>query len=626
MKSQNKIEHNDTESYSKHSEGVAGKIVRKVETRVSETVPAPAEVLEENNTNMEGTEIDREAVKSRPIKINDVIRYKVDNEWITGTLMSRAGKATGKYKTWYNIKNENNEVRSIDLGSLEWEMIPETKINMAAVSDNMGSTDKDIMMAKENELDKLAQFGTHEEVVNSGQKTLSTRWVITTKDRNTKARHAVRGFEEKDLEIPRDSPTFGKGAMRLFLSVAALQKWTVKTTDIKSAFLLGKILDRDIYIKPPTESKVPQHIIWKLKHGLYGLKDGARQFYESVKGGLLKLGFTQCKLDPAVFYIQEDKKLRGVICCHVDDFLRAGDHFFERLMNKLRVRFSAGKVEEKTFKYIGFGFGIQQLPSKIILDHSEYIDNIKNVTIDPKRALENNEPLNEREQTLFRQIIGQLNWAVQGYRPDMAFDMIAMSTKLKQGKVGDLVRAIKKICRLKDIRSYMTFPELDKMKELKMVVFTDASLGNTNEGTGSTGAFIICVMDKTGNCCPIAWNAHKIKRVVRSTLAAKMLSLEEGLEASVYNRQMLEDILGIKSKSIQIEAYDNNKSVIEAILSTRMVEDKRLRVDVAAIQELLKLHGINRFQWMPGHFQRDDERGCFWISSTQRFTIRKNVK
>ena len=52
MKSQNKIEHNDTESYSKHSEGVAGKIVRKVETRVSETVPVPAEVPEENNTNM----------------------------------------------------------------------------------------------------------------------------------------------------------------------------------------------------------------------------------------------------------------------------------------------------------------------------------------------------------------------------------------------------------------------------------------------------------------------------------------------------------------------------------------------------------------------------------------------
>ena len=182
--------------------------------------------------------------------------------------------------------------------------------------------------------------------------------------------------------------------MRLFDSVAALEHWTVITTDIKSAFLQRKELDRDIYVKPPTESKAPQHIIWKLRHGLYGLKDGARQFYENIKEELLKLGFTQCKLDPAVFYIQEDKKLRGVICCHVDDFLHAGDQCFKRLMNKLRLRFSAGKVEEKTFKYIGFG--IKQLPSVIIQDHSEYIDKIKNVTIDLKRASENNEPLNER--------------------------------------------------------------------------------------------------------------------------------------------------------------------------------------------------------------------------------------
>ena len=90
----------------------------------------------------------------------------------------------------------------------------------------------------------------------------------------------------------------------------------------------------------------------------------------------------------------------------MDDFLHAGDQVFERLINKLQVRFSTSKVEEKTFEYIEFR--IQQLPSKIILDHSEYIDNIKNVTIDPKRASEDNEPLNEREQTLFRQIIGHL--------------------------------------------------------------------------------------------------------------------------------------------------------------------------------------------------------------------------
>ena len=111
----------------------------------------------------------------------------------------------------------------------------------------------------------------------------------------------------------------------------------------------------------------------------------------------------------------------------------------------------------------------------------------------------------------------------------MALEMIIMSTKLKQGKVEDLTRAIKKISRLKDIQSFMTFPRLTSLEDLKIVVFSDASLGNINDVAGSTGAFIVWLMDNTGQCCPIAWKAHKIKRVVRSTLAAETLSLEEGL-------------------------------------------------------------------------------------------------
>ena len=138
-----------------------------------------------------------------------------------------------------------------------------------------------------------------------------------------------------------------------------------------------------------------------------------------------------------------------------------------------------------------------------------------------------------------------------------------------------------------------------------IVVLTDASLGNTciNDGTGSTGAYIVWLMDNTGQCCSAVWNAHKIKRVVRSTLAAETLSLEEGLEASFYYREMLENILGLEPRTITIEANVDNKSAIEAILSTRLVEDKRLRVEIAAIKESLQFHDVNRIQWVPGHLQ-----------------------
>ena len=182
-----------------------------------------------------------------------------------------------------------------------------------------------------------------------------------------------------------------------------MEKWIVKTTDIKSAFL-QKIRERDTYIKPPRESKTPKGFIWKLKHGLYGLKDGARQFYDSVREELLKLGFIQCKLDPALFYLLTENGLSGIICCHVDDFLHARDQYFEIHMNKLRTRFYAGKIEENMFKYIGFT--LKQFENWIVLDQSDYVNKMKNIIIDPVRASEKNESLKK----INRQVIDN-QWA-----------------------------------------------------------------------------------------------------------------------------------------------------------------------------------------------------------------------
>ena len=99
----------------------------------------------------------------------------------------------------------------------------------------------------------------------------------------------------------------------------------------------------------------------------------------------------------------------------------------------------------------------------------------------------------------------------------------------------------------------------------KIIVFTDESLCNINNGTESTAEHIIWLMDCHGKCCPLSWHANKIKRVVRSAIAAEALSLQEGLEYGFYNRTMIEDMLGITTKTIPIIAYVDNKSVIEAI-------------------------------------------------------------
>ena len=88
----------------------------------------------------------------------------------------------------------------------------------------------------------------------------------------------------------------------------------MKTTDIRPAFLQGKELRRDVYIKHPKESETDVGVVWKLKHGLYGLTDEARQFFISVNEELLKIGSKISETDPAMFYLHKGDKLSGIVC------------------------------------------------------------------------------------------------------------------------------------------------------------------------------------------------------------------------------------------------------------------------------------------------------------------------
>ncbi|KAK6191223.1 hypothetical protein SNE40_002959 [Patella caerulea] len=132
-----------------------------------------------------------------------MIKYKDKDQLISAKILGRAGKVTGKYSNWYNIEIEEDEQqKSIDLSSITWEKTDdventdEDEVNVNSIS---SENELEIGVAKQQELDKLHQFNTYIEVPDSGQNTLSTRWVITQKDNTYKARLVVRGFEETYL-------------------------------------------------------------------------------------------------------------------------------------------------------------------------------------------------------------------------------------------------------------------------------------------------------------------------------------------------------------------------------------------------------------------------------------------
>ena len=457
----------------------------------------------------------------------------------------------------------------------------------------------DCLTAKEEELGKLKSFDTYEEVRDHGQKCISTRWVLTLKDGKPKARLVARGFEEDSSDIVSDSPTVAKTTVRLFLTVVASLGWQVKTTDIKSAFLQGKILDRTVYIKPPRDADVDEGVVWRLKRCLYGLSDASRQFYLSVREKMLEVGCFQSKVEPTLFYyLGKEGKLDGILVSHIDDFLHAGSDVFEqKVMVPLRERFEVGKLEEKSFSYVGFQ--IYQDENGIILDQNDYVQEM-----DKKLRMEEGERdresvLDRGEMTLYRAHIGAINWVVQCTRPDMAYELIELSMKSKQATMDELRRTRKVISRLQDLGSHVFFPTLGAVECWSLYVYTDASHANLPDGVSSAMGCLVFVVGRGGVCCPVSWRANKIKRVVRSTLAAETMALQEGLEEGMYIQSLIKELHRIE---VPITAYVDNKSLVEAVHSTKQVNDRRLRIDIGAIKEILGRE-VQEIKWTHGSAQ-----------------------
>ena len=110
-------------------------------------------------------------------------------------------------------------------------------------------------------------------VDSKNRKYITTRWVNTEKyvngEQTIKSRLVAKGFQEENYSLPSDSPTCTKEGLTLSMVVIASKKWTVCSIDIKSAFLQGRAIEREVYVKPPKEAGVPLNKIWKLKKNVY---------------------------------------------------------------------------------------------------------------------------------------------------------------------------------------------------------------------------------------------------------------------------------------------------------------------------------------------------------------------
>ena len=189
------------------------------------------------------------------------------------------------------------------------------------------------------------------EVEDVGQDAIDSRWIITEKfkegGRVVKARLVAKGFQEKgNNELRKDSPTILKVNLRLIACIASCSGWAVKTLDIRSAFLQGESLDRDVFLRPPLEAGLSGKL-WRLRKALYGLGDASRKWYLKVKNLLLSLGVKMSIYDEALFFYHVNGTVHGLVGIHVDDFFHAGTTLFDvNVVNVLKETFEISQEDD----------------------------------------------------------------------------------------------------------------------------------------------------------------------------------------------------------------------------------------------------------------------------------------
>ena len=415
-----------------------------------------------------------------------------------------------------------------------------------------------------------------------GQDRITTRWVISSKEKEgvtaTKARLCARGFQEPH-DFRTDAPTCARETTRLTFITVAAHNWDLFRIDIKTAFLQGKEIERTVFLLPPPEAKTKK--LWQLRKCVYGLADAPREFYNRLRGELESLEATTSSLDQGLFTWKNNDNQQGIAICHVDDILFGGDpEFHNTVITPLESTFSIGTRNANCFTYIGMN--IKQSDNKAIeVNQHSYAATIQLLNFDSHKP--DHSPLLPSERSEFRSIVGQLNWLAGITRPDLSFDVCQLSVVAKESTISDAKLLNKVVKRARNDRIVISYPPL-KLDRLKIRCFSDASYANLSNG-GSQGGNVIFLTDGK-RAAPLQWGSNRIKRVARSTLAAETLSLISCCDNAVYLKTLVESTLQLTMSS-PIECFVDNKSLSDNIHSTKPAIEQRLRVDIAAIREMV---------------------------------------
>ena len=375
-----------------------------------------------------------------------------------------------------------------------------------------------------------------------------------------KSRMVIPGHLDPHLgQFRSDAPTSMWVCVQLAKAVCAYKHWMALTFDVTTAFLSGKEVDREVLIRAPPEGlpALPEHGEAAVKPGellrvvksAYGLSEAPRLWYLRARELLLEIGFEELAMAKATFVMRSKKsqEVQAILCLHVDDgLLVAAPNQAQKIRQAISERFAIKEwknLAETAETFLQFKTTYKDHTFED--DMTEYINKVEYA---PEET-EQTKALEGKQLSAFRRLIMQLRWPAHHVLPEYLFRVSDLAQRVGEANGGDLKYANKVLKSMKETASEgKAKTRIPPMKgELLLVSYFDASLGTSKSSQAQQGELHLLTstdaFHKPAPACILEFHSNRIRRVVRSSLAAEGCAMSSAGDRQLFNRVIADSFL-----------------------------------------------------------------------------------
>lgn len=354
---------------------------------------------------------------------------------------------------------------------------------------------------------------------------------------------------------------------------------------------MNGILDQEIYLEQPEgyiNDKEP-HLVYKLHKAVYGLKQSAKAWNDTMNQILNKSGFIQSNNDQCL-YTKTQQESMLYLLIYVDDICICHEN--------QKVIMSIAEELNENFETVDLGnissfLGIrvqQAEDGSFLLDQELKINNLlqefglENASqastpmdteflksVEPQNLLPNNEK--------FRKAVGALLHLSTTTRPDIALAIGHLCRRVSQPSQRDW-DAVKRVIKyLKGTSNYKL--KFSSQTDLNLVGFVDADWAGDVSDRKSTSGFIFML-----GANPILWASKKQSPVALSSTEAEYISAAHASQEVVWLRRLIVDF-GIPCEDTTVINEDNQGCIKLATNQKASCRTKHIDVRYHHLRDLI---------------------------------------